>query len=547
MKLIDPKGTSWDKIRKNFRWQIPEYFNIAEAICDRHAGDAAKIALIYENEDGTVQDWSFQQIQKLSNQLANWFVSQRIQQGDRVGIVLTQRPETPICHIAAFKMGAISIPLANLFGREALKYRLQDSGAKIVFTEAENLDLLLSIKEELDSLEFVVLVGKGGTNNNLQFDALLSGRPDVFKTLKTEAEQPALIIYTSGTTGNPKGALHAHRSLIGHLTGFEMSHNHYPKPGDLSWTPADWAWIGGLMNILFCSWYYGQRVFAFRSKKFDPDQALEQMAKHRIKNVFLPPTVLRMIRQVPNVKRYGVTLRSLMSAGESLGVDTLIWTEQSFGIAVNEMYGQTEVNYMVGNCQAVMPCKPGSMGKAYPGHMVEVIDEAGQIVKSGEMGEIAFNRENDPVFFLQYWNNPQATTNKFRGSWAFSGDLGVKDEDGYIWFKGRNDDVISSAGYRIGPAEIEEQLIKHPAVALAAVVPSPDEIRGSIVKAFISLCDGVEETEDLKSEIGEFVRENLSAHEYPREIEVIEEFPMTTTKKIKRRDLRLLEERRKAK
>ncbi|MCP4296380.1 MAG: AMP-binding protein [Proteobacteria bacterium] len=535
--------TDWDAIHRGFRWAVPQYFNIAYAVCDRHEND--RVALIYEGDSGIIENWTFRQFKDRSNQLANWLSQIGLKQGDRVGIVLTQRPETPVCHLAAFKMGAISIPLANLFGKEALKYRLQDSGAKIVFTEDENLEVMLEIKEELESLQHVVLVGKGKEKRIPNFDEVLIGVSKNYRVFNSLAEQPALIIYTSGTTGNPKGALLAHRSLIGHLTGFEMSHNFFPQSGDLSWTPADWAWIGGLMNILFCTWYYGSRVFAFRAKKFSPEQTLRQMANHKIKNTFLPPTVLKLFRQVPGIQDFGVQLRSLMSAGEALGADTLVWAEEAFGIKVNEMFGQTEVNYIVGNCQAVMPCRPGSMGKAYPGHIVEIVDPQGKIVKAGESGEIAFLRDNDPVFFLNYWNNPKATRDKFCDSWALSGDLGVKDDEGYIWFKGRKDDVINSAGYRIGPAEIEEQLIKHPAVALAAVVPSPDEIRGSVVKAFISLADGVEESTELKKEIQQFVKKNLSAHEYPREIEVIKEFPMTTTKKIKRRDLRLREEKRK--
>jgi acetyl-CoA synthetase len=349
-----------------------------------------------------------------------------------------------------------------------------------------------------------------------------------------------MIVYTSGTTGNPKGALHAHRYLIGHLPGFELSHNFFPQPGDRFWTPADWAWVGGLMDGLFASWHYGITMVAYRGNgPFEPEHALRLLEKYQVRNAFIPPTALKMMKQVPDLPaRFRLRLRTVMSGGEALGAETLAWAKEQLGADVNEIYGQTEINYVVGNCAALWPVRPGSMGRPYPGHRVSVIDDAGRFLPPGELGEVAVLRGEDPVFFLGYWNNPRATEEKFAGDWARTGDLAVLDEEGYLWFKGRKDDVIISAGHRIGPTEIEEALLRHPAVALAAVVAAPDALRGSIVKAFIKPAAGIAPGEGLAREIQQFVKENLARHEYPRAIEFVDALPLTPTGKIRRIELR---------
>jgi acetyl-CoA synthetase len=534
-----PDPSSWKEVRDRFRWNIPEYFNIASACCDRHASDPTRLALIYENDSGAVESWTFRQIQQAANRLSNALNELGVRAGDRVGIVLPQRPETAIAHIALYKLGAIALPLANLFGPEALKYRLSDSGAIAVIADAENRPKLDEISGDLPDLRIRIQVDPGAHPGEESWTELLSRASDEFMTRSTFAEDPCWIIYTSGTTGNPKGALHAHRVLVGHMTGWEMSHDFAPKPADRTWTPADWAWIGGLANILLCSWYHGLPVLAYRFRKFDPEQAADLMARHSIRNTFLPPTALKFMRQVPGLReRYGFDLRSVMSAGEPLGAEMLAWGEEALGVKINEMYGQTEVNYFVGNCQRLEPARPGSMGRAYPGHTAAVLDGEGNILPPGSRGEIAFHRPGDPVFFLRYWNNEEGTRNKFSGDWARSGDEGTMDEAGFLWFHGRTDDVITSAGYRIGPAEIEEQLLKHPAVAVAAAVGVPDELRGHVVKAFLKLKPEFQPSEALKEEVQAFVRDRLAAHEYPRQVEFIEDLPLTTTGKVMRRILR---------
>ena len=347
-----------------------------------------------------------------------------------------------------------------------------------------------------------------------------------------------MMIYTSGTTGQPKGALHAHRVLLGHLPGIELPHFPFPQSGDRYWTPADWAWAGGLLDALLPSLHYGVPVVAHKFDKFDPERAFALMAQTQVRNAFIPPTALRMMRAAPSPRgRYDFKLRSVASGGESLGIEALEWGKSAFGLAINEFYGQTECNLVLGSCAQLGMLKAGAIGKPVPGHSVAVIGRDGQPLKAGEVGQIAVKRP-DPVMFLQYWGNPQATRDKFIGDWMTTGDQGVTDEEGYITFVGRDDDVITSSGFRIGPGEIEDCLIRHPAVALAAVVGKPDPLRTEIVKAFIVLKKGQAPSDALAAEIQNFVKTRLSAHEYPREVAFIDDMPMTTTGKVIRRLLR---------
>ncbi|MBV8836852.1 MAG: AMP-binding protein, partial [Alphaproteobacteria bacterium] len=351
-------------------------------------------------------------------------------------------------------------------------------------------------------------------------------------------DDPALMIYTSGTTGQPKGALHAHRVLLGHMPGVEMPHDFFPQAGDRFWTPADWAWAGGLLDCLLPSLHHGVAVVARKLEKFDPEEAFALLAKTQVRNDFIPPTALRMLRSAPSPRgRHAIKLRTIGSGGESLGAETYEWGRAAFDLTINEFYGQTECNLVLASCAMIGVSKPGAIGKPVPGHDVAVIRPDGTRAAVGELGQIAVRR-GDPVMFLEYWGRPEATAQKFIGDWMTTGDQGTVDEEGYVTFVGRDDDVITSAGYRIGPGEIEDCLIKHPAVALAAVVGKPDPVRTEIVKAFIVLKSGTAGTDALANEIRDFVRTRLSAHEYPREVAFIREMPMTTTGKVIRRILR---------
>ena len=538
-------GRTYDEVYDAFRWVIPEYYNIGVDICDKWAQQKNRLALIYQDEQGQVETFTFHDLKRLSNQLANGFKSCGIRPGDRIGILLPQCPETAISHIAAYKIGAIAIPLFTLFGTDALAYRLSDSQAKAIVTDEVNLPKILDIRSNLPFLQTVLMTGTKATAHTPGFwDTLAKGSVE-FRPLKTKAEDPALIIYTSGTTGPPKGALLGHRTLLGHLPGVEFPHNFFPRKNDLFWTPADWAWIGGLIDVLFPSWHHGIPVLAHRAKKFDPEAAFRLIADHGVRNAFMPPTALKLMRQVPDPQnRYNFHMRSIGSGGETLGQELLDWGRNVMGLTINEFYGQTECNLIVGCCADIMEIRPGSMGRAIPGHTVRVLDEAGDPVEMGTVGEIAVKRP-DPVMFLEYWKNPEATRNKYIGNWLMTGDLAKMDENGYFWFNGRKDDVITSAGYRIGPAEIEDCLMQHPAIALAAVIGSPDELRTEIVKAFVVPTADVTPGPEIAQDIQNFVKTRLAAHEYPREVEFVRELPMTATGKIMRRELKKIEIQRK--
>ncbi len=532
------EGQNYAEIVGRFRWRIPDRYNIAVDVCDKWADQPDRTALIYLDPEGRVFEYSFARLKTLSNRLANGLKAKGVRAGDRVGILLPQCPETALSHLAVYKLGAIAIPLFTLFGPEALAYRLGDSGAKAVITNQENLAKVLEIKDELEHLELAIVVDGEIPDGVLSFTELIDRGSDAFRPVETGADEAALIIYTSGTTGPPKGALHAQRVLLGHLPGVEFPHNLFPQPGDLFWTPADWAWIGGLIDVLLPSWHHGVPVLAHRAKKFDPEEAFAVMARFKVRNVFMPPTALKLMRQVKNpAERWDYDLRSVGSGGETLGEELLDWGREALGVTVNEFYGQTEVNLIVGNCAPVMDIRPGSMGRPIPGHEVAVIDGDGRPVEPGVTGEVAV-KGPDPVMFLGYWNNEAATREKFRGEWCLTGDLARVDEDGYFWFVGRNDDVITSSGYRIGPAEIEDQILKHKDVSLVAVIGKPDRIRTEVVKAFIVPKPGVEAGAALAEEIKSFVKTRLAAHEYPREIEFVAELPMTATGKIIRKELR---------
>jgi acetyl-CoA synthetase len=345
-------------------------------------------------------------------------------------------------------------------------------------------------------------------------------------------------MYTSGTTGPPKGAVLPHSALIGHLPAFVLFNNLAPQPGDILWSPADWAWIGGLFNVLWAGWHYGIPVVAFRQPKFDPERAYWILDRYAIRNAFIFPTALKAMRQAGGVaQRHRLHLRSLYSAGEPVGEALIDWAREALGVTINEFFGQTEMNLIAGNCAEIMPVKPGSIGKPYPGHVVDVVDDAGHAVPAGEVGEVAVRRP-DPVMFLEYWNSPEATARKFIGEWALLGDLAQRDDDGYLWFKSRKDDLIKSGAYRIGPWEIEDCLSRHPAVAMAAVVGAPDADRGQVVKAFVRLAAGRTETAALATELQELVKARVGAHTYPRAIEFVDDLPMTTTGKLQRFVLR---------
>jgi acetyl-CoA synthetase len=523
---------------RNFRWDVPARFNIATACCDRHADGEGRLALIYVDEDGAASRTSFDDLRAMSSRLANVLKADGLQRGDRVAAFLSQSLELPVTHLAAFRSGLVSVPLFTLFGEDALEFRLANSGARAVVTDESGWEKLAKIRDRLPDLQHIYLTGAAAPAGTKSFWSAIDKASDQFSTVDTAADDPAIIIYTSGTTGNPKGALHAHRVLLGHLPNVEMVHDFMPRPGDVMWTPADWAWIGGLFDALFPAWYHGVPVVGHRAKKFEPQAAMQLMADHGVRNVFLPPTALKLMRQA-QVRHSGVKLRSMLSGGESLGAELLDWVRATFGIDAHEVYGQTECNLVIGSNSKLFPIRPGSMGKPTPGFDVQIVNERGEPLPVGERGIIGVRQPN-PCTMIEYWKNPEATLKKYAGEFLLTGDLGVQDQDGYFWYVSREDDVITSAGYRIGPSEIEHTLLKHPAVALSAVVGIPDPIRTESIKAWIVLRPGFTASDALAREIQEFVKVQLAAHEYPRFVQFTDTLPMTATGKVLRRELRTL-------
>jgi len=541
----------YDEICAAFRWNVPKRFNIADACCRRWASDRARFAMYWEDEDGTRAAYTFFDLAQQANRLANALAANGIGRGDTVALLLPQRPETAIAHLAVYQLGAIAVPLSFLFGPEALDYRLTHSEAKAAFVDPQSLPNLLPVRERCTNLAHVVGVAGANAPGVVAWNDFVGGASRHFTPVETQADDPALLIYTSGTTGPPKGALMPHRCLLGNVPGFTHSHDGYPQPGDLFWSPADWAWTGGLMDALLPALYFGQPIVGYRGR-FDPERAFRLIERYQIRNTFLFPTALKlMMKAYPHPRDvFDIHLRSIMSAGESVGTAVFEWARDALGVTINEMFGQTEMNYIVGNSHALWPAKPGSMGRPYPGHRIAVIDDDGREVPRGEPGDVALNRYApdgtlDPIFFIEYFGNPEGTRKKYSGDWCRTGDVATRDDDGYLWYQGRADDMFKAAGYRIGPSEIENCLVRHPAVANAAVVPSPDDVRGSIVKAFIVLAPGHSASAALEADLARHVRQHLAPYEYPKEIEFIDALPMTTTGKVQRKVLRDRERERK--
>ncbi|WP_105431204.1 AMP-binding protein [Neorhizobium sp. T6_25] len=538
MKLSAAK--SYEDLFRDFAWEILQRFNMGEAVSDAWAEKFPdRICLQHFSPGGAHPALTYGELSGRSASLANAFVALGLKPGDRVALLLPQSFETVIAHVAIYKMGGIALPLALLFGAEALEYRLKASGATAIVTNPFGLSRLAGLRGKLPDLRHVIVTGDTPAGDGLlALDALIAAYPPLFEAVDTGPDDPALMIFTSGTTGPPKAALHGHRVLAGHIPGFQLAHEFAPQQGDRIWTPSDWAWAGGLLNVLMPALMLGIPVVSSPAQKFDADMAFRIMSEMDVRNAFIPPTALRLLKSVEKpLEKYDLKLRTIASAGEALGRETYDWARAALGLTVNEFYGQTECNFVLSSAANLGVSRGGAIGRAVPGHHVAVVDGRGIELPAGKMGQIAIRRP-DPVMFLGYWNDEAATEAKFVGDWLITGDLGRKDRDGYVEFIGRDDDVITSSGYRIGPSEIEDCLTGHPAVRLAAVVGKPDPIRTEIVKAYIALAPGYRPSDELAVEIRDWVKTRLSMHEYPREVAFVDDIPLTTSGKVIRRLLR---------
>ena len=527
---------SYKKLFSEFKWNIPTQFNIAEAICDRHTKNKNQIAIYYHENYDTVTKHTFSSIQSRANQLCNLLQELGIKKGDRIAIMLSQSPNMAISLISTYKIGGIALTISHLAGSEALKYRLVNSESKILITTSDIINKFKSVLENIKTLKFIIVDSELKENNYINFEELSNFSPN-FETVKTLANDPAHLLYSSGTTGSPKGILHAHRLLLGLIPCWQLNYGLAPKEKDVFWGPAESAWLGGIGNLIYPAWYFGMAVVATsRTTIFNPESALSIIEKNKVTACYFVPTVLRMIRKkiIFPQKKYDISsLRVIVAGSEIVGTDIINWCNQYLKVPLNELYGLTESPPVLSTCSELGRIKSGSIGSPAPGHQVEILNQDGKINSSEEIGEIVIDKRT-PVMFLGYWQNSEATKNKFLDKWFLTGDLGYKDKDGYFWFISRKDDMIKSSAYRIGPGEIETVLNQYPAVLESAVIGKPDKLRGSIIKAFVVLKPQYQNNENMVNDIMQFVKNRLATYAYPKEIEFIDDLPKTSNGKIKR-------------
>jgi acetyl-CoA synthetase len=500
---------------------VPPHYNIAADVCDKHPRD--KPAMVWESFDGSRRELAWGELQDLANQAAHTLAARGVKRGDRVAVVLPPTPEAAAIFFGVWKLGAILLSMSVLYGEDSVRHRLGDSEARLLVTDPQNADRF----DRPWAPELLILD-----------DNTLRAAPTDFVGVSTSADDPAQLFYTSGTTGGAKGIVHAHRYILGHE---EFVYCHEVEDGERFHGMGEWAWAAGIAPLLG-PWRLGAVQYVYRRESgFDPHRQLDFLSRNQVTNVFTTPTAMRAMMAIENAgERYPQSFRRVCSAGEPLNPEAIRWFREQYAVTVLDYYGLTESYPLVAN-YPFLEVREGSMGKPMPGWDVQILDEDEQPVAQGERGEICLRARSNPHYPLGYWRNEEASAETFGGEWFHTGDAAVEDEDGYIWYVGRADDVIIAAGYRIGPFEVESACLEHPAVRETAAVASPDELRGNVVKAFIVLADEYQPSEELGDDIKNFVRHRLSAYAYPRRIEFVPDLPKTLTGKIRRIELRQLE------
>ncbi|RXK49463.1 acyl-CoA synthetase [Halorientalis pallida] len=543
---VMPDFDSYAAAREEFQWDFPDRFNPAVDFLRKH-DDPDNTALEYLTPAGERGSYTFRELDERSDRLAAGLADLGVGPGDRVGVVVPQKPQNPITHLANWKLGALSVPLSVLYGPDALQYRLADADATAVVVDPAVRDEVDEARRDCPALDHVIEIETAApTGDAVAFEAVLAASGASVDPYDATPDTESAILYTSGSTGPPKGVLHSHALWLGRAAA---SYNYMDRglgPDATVWTPSDWAWGSALGGTLFATWHHGGTMVAYPAETFDPAAAFELLEAFDVTHSFMPPTALRLLMDVENpTGQYDLSLETVAAAGEPLTPEILDWAEEALdGVAVNEYYGQTELNLVVANSSGWFETRAGSMGKPLPGYDVAIVDpgaaEAGEVERMprGEAGEIAVRPQDRSVFFDEYLGLPEKTAAKQVGEWFVTGDLAERDAEGYIWFKSRKDDVIITAGYRVGPMEVEEAILEHDDVAQAGVVGVPDETRGEIIKAYVEPAAGVAGSDALRAEIRELVRDRLAEYEYPREIEFVAELPQTTTGKIRRTELR---------
>ncbi|QCS45043.1 acyl-CoA synthetase [Natrinema versiforme] len=533
---------SWDEIYNAADWDAPSSLNIAHEVCDRHAENKEKVALYQVGTDGELTTMTFWELADRTDRFANVLEGLGIERGDRVFSYMPRIPEHYVALVGTLKRGAVFGGINERFGPDGIAYRLDDCDAKAIVTTAANRETVADALEDAPSVEHVIVVSDDGTGirrGDASYRSEMANASREYEPADTGGEDDALLYYTSGTTGLAKGVLHRHRWVAGVAATQKYAVD--LREGDCYWSTADLGWLTGPINTLG-AWFWGTALFTYEGE-FETEAWAELLDTYPVTVLFSVPTAYRMLREHESVlEGVSLDLRHALSIGEPLSAGVVEWGEETLGVTIHDTYGQTETGNMIINNYPTMAVRPGSMGKPLPGIEAAVVDpETGEVLEPGETGEIA-QRGDYPCFFAEYWEKSDKTADCFvdgpDGKWYLSGDLAHRDEDGYFWFEGRADDVILSSGYRIGPFEVESSLGEHEAVAEAAVVPKPHRERGNIVKAYVVPSEGTTVSEGLAEEIKTHVREELSAHEYPREIEFREDLPKTVTGKIRRTELR---------
>ncbi|WP_254531881.1 acyl-CoA synthetase [Natrinema gelatinilyticum] len=541
---VMPSFEDYETAREGFSWDLPDEYNPAVDFLRKH-DDTSRTALRYESPDGALETYSFDDLDERSDRLAAALADLGVEAGDRVGVVVPQKPQNPLTHLANWKLGAVSVPLTVLFGRDALQYRLRDSEAIAVVVDSSVRETIDEIRDECPALKAVIELGDGDSvaGGAHAFDDLVADSEPGIDVADATPETPSAIMYTSGSTGPPKGVRHSHALWLGRAAAaFNYFDQDLVEGRATLWTPADWAWGAALGGTLFAAWHHGCTIVGWPRDGFDPVDAYELVERHDVTHAFMPPTALRMLMDVGDPEdRYDLSLETFASAGEPLTSEVVEWVESTFeDVAINEFYGQTELNLVVGNVENWFDTRPGSMGKPLPGYEVAVLDpETHERNACGEVGELAVKPGDRRVFFGEYHGLPEKTaTKQLEDGWFLTDDLVERDEDGYCWFVSRADDVILTSGYRVGPMEVEDAILTHDAVEQAGVVGVPDDTRGEAIKAFVEPASEKYDPDRLREEIRELVRDRLAEYEYPQHIEFVETLPTTTTGKIRRRTLR---------
>ncbi|WP_254274642.1 AMP-binding protein [Haloarcula marina] len=533
-------GNTYEEAQSQFRWQFPSDFNAANDLVRKH-DNLDKKALYEKSTNGEKTSYSFRDIDSLSDDLAFAIEGLGLGQGDRIAIAGSQRSETLATHLAAWKMGAISVPLSCMFGAEGIRYRLNDSGSRVVIAESEMVPSIRAISSKCKNLEHIISIGGNESNEEPTFESFVESESARYEIKQTDHETPAIIIYTSGTTGDPKGVLHTHGIWAGSVPAFYMYFDGMPSEDDVFWTPSDWAWIGSLGNVIFPPWHFGCPVVGATLEKFSPKEAHAIMAEFDVTKTFLPPTALRMMKE-QSFETASLSLEAILSGSEVLTSDVSEWVSESMeGVHLNQVYGQTEAHSIIATSQMWFDYRANKLGKSVVGHDVAIVNDEGNTLAPGSVGEIAVKFEDDPVVASEYWGRPELLDETHMNGWHLTGDLGMIDEDGYIEFRSRKDDLIISSGYSINPLEIEQILAEHPSVEQAGVIGVPDELRGQLIKAFIKPKEKVKPSTKLKTELKELVREEVALYAYPREITFTDQFPTSASGKLDRSKLSSLD------